>query len=318
MADEAQILLDKFLKAIRKNEKIREGLAYTAVVCLAALMLYFAWGLIPRRYTLKVTGGEILGNRHYFVEMLKESAYKKGLDLVVIPTKGSIDSLDEVDKGDLDLALIQGGLEDRSYRDVRHVCTVMPEILHLMVKPGIETIKHLSGKSVNVGPELSGTNVVANKVLSFSGLHAGNDYIERHYSIEELAGLYPSKLPDAIFLISTIPSFVAERLVRDNGYKVLEIPFPKSLALRYGWVVDEQILAYTYSIIPPEPDRDIVTVGVNVHVVANRKTDGRAISQKKCRAGAGQQGEEHSQTNGVKNMVNHTMPTLPNGRMKGI
>ena len=41
-------------------------------------------------------------------------------------------------------------------------------------------------------------------------------------------------MPDAILLVSSVPSYLVEILVRKHHYQVMEIPFPESLALRHG------------------------------------------------------------------------------------
>jgi hypothetical protein len=60
---------------------------------------------------------------------------------------------------------------------------------------------------------------------------------------------------------------------------VVEIPFPESLALRHGWAANGQILAYTYHLAPPVPEKNLITVAVNMHLVANPKVDPAAISK---------------------------------------
>jgi hypothetical protein len=57
------------------------------------------------------------------------------------------------------------------------------------------------------------------------------------------------------------------------------MPFPPSLAIRLGWVADSKILGYMYSIVPPVPKQDIQVVGVNLHLVANKNIDPRAIAK---------------------------------------
>ena len=87
-----------------------------------------------------------------------------------------------------------------------------------------------------------------------------------------------SALIDAIL---PLPAGAAptDRLVRADGYDVLEIPFPESLALRYGWAANGQILGYTYNLDPPVPAKTISTVSVNTHLVAHAGTDPAAISK---------------------------------------
>jgi hypothetical protein len=80
-------------------------------------------------------------------------------------------------------------------------------------------------------------------------------------------------------MVSAVPSYLVEILVTDHHYRALEIPFPQSLALRYGWAGNGKILAYTYDVIPAVPEKDISTVTVSMYLVANSKTDPEAISR---------------------------------------
>jgi hypothetical protein len=96
---------------------------------------------------------------------------------------------------------------------------------------------------------------------------------------EELLGLPDHNMPDAIFSISSVPSYLVENLVKDRGYALLEIGFPEALALRYGWAGNARIPAYSYSLSPPIPARDIGTVAVNVYLVANANADPAGIEK---------------------------------------
>jgi hypothetical protein len=88
-----------------------------------------------------------------------------------------------------------------------------------------------------------------------------------------------SRLPDVIFNVSLTPSYIADYFVKERGYKLLELPFPSSLALRQGWVANAEILAFTYNVDPPIPAKDIQTIGTNLQVVANSNVDPEAISK---------------------------------------
>lgn len=58
------------------------------------------------------------------------------------------------------------------------------------------------------------------------------------------------QLPEVLVTVSMIPSTLADVMVKRRGFGVLEMPFPKSLALRLGWVDDATIPAYAYSVSP--------------------------------------------------------------------
>lgn len=278
MANEAQKILDDWLSRLRRNERVRKLLAGCAVLVLLVLAAGFLHDAMPRQYALTMTGGDILSNRHFVARQLQHAAANYGVALKLEPLAGTEEALRAVDEGRIDLALIQDGL-DNKYPNLVHVASVVPEQLHFLVKPGIKDIAGLRGKLVNLGSRGGGTRIVARQVLEFSGLDAGVDFVEANLSGEELLRMRVERLPDAIVITSHAPSDAAEFLIRERGYTLLEIPFPASLALRLGWVADSKILAYTYSVKPPVPPRDIKTVGVNMHLVAHRNVEPRAVFQ---------------------------------------
>jgi len=278
MSDEANKLLDNFLNRLQKNVLIRKLLAFALLCVLAGIAAYFVYDIYPRQYTLSITGGNILSNRHFMAKVLQEEVADQGMALEIQPTAGSQEALSLVSQGKLDLAFIQGGL-DLPYENVVHVATVAPELLHFLVREDIGSIDQLRGKRVNMGSKKGGTRVITREVLHFSGLEEGIDYVESNLSAEELLSQPEERLPEAIVLTSFAPSDIAEYMIKKRGYRLLEIPFPSSLALRYGWVADTRILAFMYNVAPAVPAKDIKTVGVNLHLVANKHVEPRAIAK---------------------------------------
>lgn len=265
------------LELLRTSRKIQKRIILVILAVLLALSAKFAYELVPRHYNLSLTGGGLLSNRHHLAKILSDESAAKGVSLRVVPTNGSIEALDLVDVGKLDMALIQGGL-DANYDNVTHVATISPELIHILVKPGIESIKDLRGKTINMGGLLSGTRLVAKQIFDLSGLKHGVDYIEKNYSDRDLIEMRAERLPDVIVLISYAPSDIVDVMVKKYGYDLLEIPFPPSLAIRLGWVADAKILGYMYSIIPAIPAKDIQVIGVNLHLVAHKNVDPKAVA----------------------------------------
>jgi TRAP-type uncharacterized transport system substrate-binding protein len=273
------ILSSEALTKFQQKAWFRKTVASVLIVVILALTGYFAYGFIPKNYTLRITGGDILGNRHLIAKILKDEAASYGVNLIIEPTEGSIEAVKRVSEGKLDLALVQSGLEDKP-ANVHHVATLPAEVTHFLVKPSISEIEDLKGKIINTGSKSDGTRVTTKQVLDFSNLDAGVDYIETNYNFEQLVKMKDDKLPDAIVNISYSPSFVADFFVKERGYKVMELPFPPSLALRYGWVGEgAKILAFTYNTLPPVPAKDIVAVGVNLQLIANSEVNPKAISK---------------------------------------
>lgn len=269
-------VLTNLAARFQNNDLVRKLVGVSIIAIFLAACGYFVYDLLPRRHGMTISGGEITGNRHYLAKVLQEEARAKGVDLKIVPTHGSIEVLEKLESGELDLAFSQGGLEP-NYANIVHVATIAPELIHFIVKPEIETIRDLRGKIVNLGSKSGGTRVVAGEILRIAGLEPDIDYAETNYGNEQLITMRPDRLPDVVVNVSFLPSFIADFLVKERGYTLLEIPFPSALALRMGWVADSVVPGYTYDAQPPVPPTDIKTIGVNLHLLANERVPARAI-----------------------------------------
>jgi TRAP-type uncharacterized transport system substrate-binding protein len=277
-AAEIERLLSRMLGYLQSHRAFRIG---TGALLIGAMLLVAgrsAYGLVPRRYTLTISGGDIVSNRHYLARILEAEAPKKGVTLIVQPEDGMLSVLQKVSEGKIDLAFIQGGLAT-TFPHVEHVATVGTEMVHLLVKRGVQGMGDLRGRSINLGAKDSGERDVGLTIAQFAGYAENVDYVETRYTPEQLLALPARKMPDAIVMVSSVPSYLAELLVRDRDYDLAEIPFPEALALRHGWAADGRILSYTYNLNPPVPTKDIQTVAVNLHLVANSKVNPAAIEK---------------------------------------
>nr|WP_315213317.1 TAXI family TRAP transporter solute-binding subunit [uncultured Duganella sp.] len=260
----------------RQHGRAARALAAAGMLALAALAGASLLALLPHDDALTISGGDLTGNRHFLARALQEAAAGNGVRLALRPTGGSQEALALVAANKLDLAFIQGGL-DQPDQNVVQVATVAPELLHFLARPGIDGITALRGRRVNLNTRKGGTRLIAHQILAFAGLRAGIDYIESNIATEQLLGQRGERLPDAIVITSFAPSDVVDYLVNEQGYRLLEVPFAPAFALRHTLATEAEIGAYTYSGAPPVPPRAIKTVGIKLRLVANRHVDAGAI-----------------------------------------
>jgi TRAP-type uncharacterized transport system substrate-binding protein len=275
---ESEAVLKRALDSLQRARRLRLAIAAVLMIALLALAVRSVYGLVPRAYVVTITGGDIVTNRHYLAKILQSEAKKAGITLIVKPAHGAIAELEAVSEGKVDLALVQGGIET-TYPNVEHVATLIPEPVHLLIKPYVKGMADLRGRSVNLGPKDAGVRDIGLVLTRFAGYTENADYVETNYADEALLALPENKMPDAIVTISSVPSYLVEILVKKHHYGLAEIPFPEALALRHGWVANGEILGYTYNLNPPVPDRNIVTVAVNMHLVANAHVDQAVVER---------------------------------------
>ncbi|MFN3192301.1 MAG: TAXI family TRAP transporter solute-binding subunit [Aureliella sp.] len=289
------------------------GLSLSLMCVVAGLMLYLG-PRKARRHELRISAGSSAGLRSRFIDLLAdgfaradqsdETMGRIELTFLRQPTDGSVDALRRVDSGQLDLAFVQGGLATNSYASVRQVATLHLEPLHLLVKASLyeETKDHLGalrGKTINVSSPGSGTYQLSKQILRFASL-GDKDFVERNFGYAQLigSGKAAESMPDAVFLVSTLPSPVAEYLISDFDYRL--VPLPLSVPIRRTWLAQyrnadssaqddlEQALrrvdrleipAFTYQIDPPRPAQGVETIGTRMNLVAGKHVASEVVAE---------------------------------------
>ena len=135
------------------------------------------------------TGSESNIYYHFGLEV-SDAVANSGVDnfsLEVISTDGSIDNLQQMAEGNLDLAIVQNDIAyyvyegNRGFTDFQNFKAGIPlfaEYIQVLVRPDktIRTLGDLAGKTVSIGPESSGSYQNALDLLSVAGLRSGVDF----------------------------------------------------------------------------------------------------------------------------------------------
>ena len=276
---------------------------------LALVAAFYVYWRAPRErsFSLRFSAGAAKGTRHELAQILRRHASDHGLRLHIEATPGSEAALDAVNSGALDAALVQGGLRVEDRPEVRQVATLHVEPLHLLVKKELAaavstSLRALEGKTVNLGEIGSGTHSLSIDVLEFAGVPAQSanhpaGYIASTWNQEKLIGeKQRARLPDAVFLVSSVPSEMAKTLVSQHEYRLAPLAFAEAFALdalagsetdrdklppprrvNKGRVVATTIPAFTYQVEPPVPATPLSVLGTRLLLVAHRNIDTQAV-----------------------------------------
>ncbi|MGE3806269.1 MAG: TAXI family TRAP transporter solute-binding subunit [Gemmataceae bacterium] len=268
-------------------------------------------------YQLRISSGTDVEVREKMVQFLTQKGAQQGLTLEDAYSEGSLDALKKVERGELDLALVQGGIHLDAGSSVREVAAIDLECLHLLVRTEqfeavSSSLKNLGGKTVFLNYARSGTNLLARLLLARIGLkvleakdEAQPDSVavsklrrqeimamleEMHTASAARRQELRRQLPDACFLVASLPSTMAWHLVREADYRLVPLPFAEAFAMSTIEEVEADsdridqlhiqpatIPEYTYSISPAVPPAACPTLGVRTLLVANEKVPAEAI-----------------------------------------
>jgi TRAP-type uncharacterized transport system substrate-binding protein len=274
-------------------------------LALAVYFYFYSPSLSNQR--LRASAGNKLGTRHRLAELLQDEVARQNLHLELHETAGSEQALDQINDHTLDVALVQGGLLSDGRPNVRQVLPLHLEAMHLLVKNDLyevaaKNLGALEGKTVSLSEIGSGTHSLATEILAFAGLRSRSPdhpkgYIPIELRRQELfAEQHRDRLPDAILLMSLMPSTTARFLVMHHGYRLVPLPFGEAFALESlaptdpeagerhapspvdkGHTYPVSIPAYACSVDPPVPTKPVPTIGTRLLLVAHKDVHPQVI-----------------------------------------
>ena len=250
-----------------------------ALVALAATVgLWYVFNQTTVE-TLKLGAGMELKYREGLTDILCEEAKTNHLNIEIQWSPHALEALKQVESRELDAAIIPAGLSVPADK-VKQVTMLDCQTLHLFVKPEIfrQGLAGLRGHSIFLGTTGTEVRYAAEQVLKYSGLIGGKDYVVDTRAYDELMKS-PDATPDAIFVLSPLPSPLGDKLARQFGYQLLELPMGEALSMRKPSFEDILIPADTYGASPAVPQQPIHSVGVRSVLVAHAKVPSLAVER---------------------------------------
>jgi len=242
--------------------------------------------------------------RKHFLEQMVLHGPASRLDIRLVVTEGTQATIELVEKGEADLGLVAGAIEDARGVGLLGVAPLYMEPLQLLVKePLYDAVSKdfgaLRGRSVGVDAQRSATNLLATELMRFMGLVDGAGragYQPVYLQQADLIALTDSAaLPDAVFQLGGLPSQTIKHLVTAHRYRMVPLPFGPSfsldkfreadgaavegttLRLNRAFIEEFTIPAFAYSVLPPVPPDETRTMATRLMLVGNIRVGATAV-----------------------------------------
>jgi TRAP transporter TAXI family solute receptor len=172
----------------------------------------------PRR--IKMATGQAGGAYDSFGKEYQQRLGKRGLGVELVNTNGSIDNLQRLVKGEVDIAFVQGGtyqlIDDPDHR-LRGMVALYLEplwVFYRTPKDGadVRRVGDFEKRKISIGPEGSGTEAVGKLLLKTHGITAENAEILNLTSAEARKRLMAGTLDVALFVSSYKDAGIQELL----------------------------------------------------------------------------------------------------------
>ena len=223
----------------RPRRLLRVGLIGLAVtVALAAGLVVanrFAGPLPPRILTIS-TGRED-GTYYQIAAEYRRLLARQGFQLAIRPGAGSVETLQRLAAGEVDVGFVQGGTSGGRHPGLTSLGSVFYEPLWVFHRKAVRLgfLSDLKGRRLAVGEEGSGTRALALLLLRDSGVTAGNSTLVGLSNSEAEAALVRGTVDAAFFVISARAELVL-RLLRQPGIELMSERRHLAYAGRYTFL----------------------------------------------------------------------------------
>ena len=236
---------------------------YLPLGVLVALGFLFALRFVepapPRQVVIAAgePGGAYMVHAQRYAALLA----KEGIVLKVLRTSGSVENLELLEQGKVDLAFVQGGVAERQSRDgaLRGLASLYYEPLWLFVREGLALpgrIPALKRLEISLGPEGSGTRVLVSQLFLDNGLPLEGEGLLALPS-PEAAGRLKSGEIDAAFFVASPASATVRELLHHPGVRPVSFERAAAYARRYSWLRELVLPEGAEDLARNLPDRDL-------------------------------------------------------------
>src|SRR5215475_3790840 len=209
-----------------------------AALCLTgAIWVVFEYVNPAPPSTITITTGFKGGAYEYFGKQYQERLARAHVTLHLRLTDGTGENLKLLQdpKSGVDIALVQGGVSNsRQAPALLSLGRVSYQVLWLFYRgtEALDNPKQLKGKRIAVGPEGSGTRIIALQILGASGVNANTATLAPHAGLAAVKALN-SGILDAIFIANPPESPAVQALLRDPDVRMLNITRAEALTRIY-------------------------------------------------------------------------------------
>lgn len=217
-----------------------------ALMVIAAFVLAFQFVKpAPPRHLVMATGG-VDGAYHDYAGQYAEYFANEGVELELRPTAGSVENLRLLRNGDVDIAMVQGGIETMEAAtsqavELRSIGSVYYEPLWLFYrseKPFVD-LRDVAGWRVAAGPTGSGTRALVSSILTANGV-AGDVQLSDTGGKDAADALIRGEV-DAAFLVISAQSPLVERLLRQPGIALADFRRADAYTRRFRFLNELQL-----------------------------------------------------------------------------
>lgn len=238
------------------------------LIIVVGFVITYQYVGAPPPKAIRIATGAKNGAYYAFAQEYARLLASDDISLEVVSTAGSVENLDLLKKGQVSLALVQGGSatnEDKERLQALGSLFLEPVWVFVRKEKSIKRFSDLKSKRVAIGAAGSGTYLLARQLLSAGGITESNTRLIQGDSTQAVASLLQGTIDAAFFVASPAAPLIAS-LFQEPAIELLNFDRAPAYSRLFSFLtpvtLNEGVLNLERN-IPPH-DRTLVAVSANL------------------------------------------------------
>ncbi len=226
-----------------------------------------------------IATGETTSESYKIMESVAQIVNNEEFDftLEVVNTEGSIENAKLLEKGLVQLATQQADLQINN--NVRLVANLYEEVFHLIFQPSIslKSIEDIDGFKIAITSKNSGESYSFTQLVNHFGLDESR-LTPISSTWKSATWLFANGNIDAIFRVSEANHIGIKKFMVESNAQSRAITQSDAIVLNHPMYHKSKIPRGIFGGIPPNPKKDIVTIGVDKLLVASGQVPAEVVN----------------------------------------
>jgi uncharacterized protein len=243
----------------------------TLIVIVGFVITYQYVGAPPPK-VIRIATGAKNGAYYAFAQQYARLLARDDISVEVVPTAGSVENLALLKKGDVSLALMQGGSathEDKQQLQSLGSMFLEPVWIFTRASKPIKRFLDLKGQRVAVGSAGSGTYLLSTQLLSAAGISEANTTFVRGDSSQAAASLTQGTIDAAFFVASPVAPLI-RGLLEEPYLRLLNFERAPAYGRLFPYLTPVTLAEGVVNLERNVPAQDTTLVAVSANLAARR------------------------------------------------
>lgn len=241
-----------------------------AVIVVAGFLLAYQYVGAPPPKVVRIATGAKNGAYYAFAQQYARLLKNDGISLEIVSTAGSLENFELLKKGEVQLALVQGGsaaADDKERLQSLGSLFLEPVWIFTRKQKGIHRFTDVKGSRVAVGATGSGTYLLAVELLTAAGLSESNTVLVPADSGQAMALLSQGKI-DAAFFVTSPEAPIIAGLFKQPELELLSFQRAAAYSHQFPFLTPVTVAEGVLDLKQNIPSRDTTLVAASANLAA--------------------------------------------------